>query len=148
MGRDRSGSPPSITVVEFTNAATAVRKREDVPASCASMMPGNTTERDPFTTQVSPAPAIRPTCDNASIMTAVSSPSGIPVTVDVPSARNAHTNARFATLLEPGTRTIAFNGPGGATMRASELIALILHVEVICRCRNRSRKFSHFVQSK
>ena len=51
-------------------------------------------------------------------MEAVSSPLGKLLTVLSPVAIAAHTSARAATLLDPGTRTVAFSvEPRGVTVR-------------------------------
>ena len=137
MGRPRSGSPPSITVVEPISAATAVRKRDDVPASCASTIPGKAGLASPRTTASSPLIEMRLTCRSDSTITAVSSPSGRPISRDSPTANEAQTRARLATLFEPGTKTETGAEIPVADMRKDSLMTI---EDLDCRLERTERE--------
>jgi hypothetical protein len=93
-----------MIVVASDNAAIAVTNREVVPAKRASMIVGKRDAEPPFI-ETAPSPTRKRhfVSNKASTRTCVSSPSGKPEMVEVPSANIAHTRARLAMLFDPGT---------------------------------------------
>jgi hypothetical protein len=103
-----------MIVVVSNRDATAVRKREDVPAKTASTIPGNfRTDVSPITTSSLSICIDRPESRITFSTTRASSPDGIPEIREDSFDNMAHTSARFATLFDPGTDTTASSGPTG-----------------------------------
>ena len=101
-----------MIVVVSNRQATAVRNRDDVPASTASTIPGNVSVAvSPIMTSLPRTVIERPESLITSTTTRASSPVGIPEMRDASFDNIAHTKARLATLLEPGTETTASSGP-------------------------------------
>ena len=134
IGRPRNASCPSMIVVASDSAAMAVTKRDVVPASRASIIVGNREAEPPFIeTDVSPTWKRHFVSDNASTSTCVSSPSGRPEMVEVPSANIAQTSARFAMLFDPGTEMWVSTGPAGIDKRVSLMTKARVLVEILAR---------------
>ena len=103
-----------MIVVESNRAATAVRNREEVPANTATTIQGNLSNDDsPMRTSFSLTLIERPESRITFNTTCASSPDGIPEIREASFDNIAHTNARLATLFDPGTEMTASIGPTG-----------------------------------
>ena len=106
--------PRVFSVGRLDIDTTAVRNRDDVPASTASTIPGNLrVEVSPMMTSLPRFVIERPESLITSNTTRASSPVGIPEIREASFDNIAHTKARLATLFEPGTDTTASIGPSG-----------------------------------
>ena len=121
IGRVRNGGSPSIVIGVSASAATAVMKRDVVPAKRASTCPvlGRIRPSLPVTTTTpsSTAPTSTPRSARQRSIAVVSSPSGTFVNRLTPRARAAATSARLAMLFDPGTVTSPYTGPAAARRR-------------------------------
>ena len=107
------------------SAATAVMKRDVVPASPAWSRPAPLTSRPPVPTTRARSPPtdnVTPSPARQSVIARVSSPRGTPVSSLSPSARAAQISARLAMLFEPGTSTTASSGPVAVPTRRTSVI--------------------------
>ena len=118
----------------------AVTKRDVVPASRASTIVGNRKFEPPFIeTELSPTRKRHFVSDSASTSTCVSSPSGRPEMVEVPSANIAQTSARFAMLFDPGTEMWVSTGPAGIDKRISLMTEARVLAEILARVGHHER---------